>query len=204
MWSTAAGGPPDRSVQPAGRALLFSSRSLPVPSQVLTENSAPCLAVQRVLCGDRQEWARQGQRLGAKRHSAIFPRFEQRALHLCRRPIDFVGHDDVGEDRAALYDEGNLGGVVDEGAGDVRVEQVWRERMRWKDRPEASAAACATIVLASPGTPSSRTWPPVRSPMRRRWTVVSCPTTAFPTSALSDAANVAGAFVSIGVLIPGR
>src|SRR2546429_460490 len=45
-----------------------------------------------------------------------------------------------------------------------------------------SATVRTASVLASPGTPSSRTCPPVSKPMSRRSTIRSCATTRFATS----------------------
>ena len=58
--------------------------------------------LDRVLRGQHQE--RLGQRIGlvADGDLPLLHRFEQRALHLGRRAVDFVGQDDVGEDRALL------------------------------------------------------------------------------------------------------
>jgi hypothetical protein len=44
-----------------------------------------------------------------------------------------------------------------------------------------SASVRTVSVFARPGTPSSSTWPPVRSAISRRSTMVCCPTTRSPT-----------------------
>ena len=58
--------------------------------------------VERVLRGEHQE--RVGQRIGrvADGDLALLHGFEQGALHLGRGAVDFVGEDEVGEERAAL------------------------------------------------------------------------------------------------------
>ena len=55
--------------------------------------------LDRVLRGDREE--RIGQVVGrlADRHFALLHRLQQRGLRLRRRAVDFVGQQDVGEDR---------------------------------------------------------------------------------------------------------
>ena len=62
--------------------------------------------LDRVLRGDREE--RLGQRIGrlADRHFALLHRLQQRGLGLGRRAVDFVGQQDVGEDRP--FDEAEI------------------------------------------------------------------------------------------------
>src|SRR5690554_4572352 len=57
-------------------------------------------------------------------------------------------------------------------------------------------------VLATPGTPSSSTWPPTSSEMMRPVTAPSCPTTALPTS-LRTRANMARSSVASTVTADG-
>src|SRR5690606_18727821 len=61
--------------------------------------------------------------------------------------------------------------------------------MRWKRAATARARVETVSVLARPGTPSSRTCPPLRSPMSRRSTMCSCPTTTRRTSASRGSTN---------------
>ena len=56
--------------------------------------------LDRILRGQHEERRRQRDRFAAERDLAFLHRFEQRALHLGRRAVDFVGEDEVGEDRA--------------------------------------------------------------------------------------------------------
>ena len=86
--------------------------------------------LDRVLRGDRKE--RLGQRIGrlADRHFALLHRLQQRGLRLRRRAVDFVGQQDVGEDRP--FDKAEIPPAVfvffqHVGAGDVRGHQVGRE-----------------------------------------------------------------------------
>ena len=66
--------------------------------------------------------------------------FEQRRLRLRRRAVDFVGQQDVGEDRALHEGPGAAagGGILfdDVGAGDVGGHQVGRELDALEDQPE--------------------------------------------------------------------
>ena len=54
--------------------------------------------------------------------------------------------------------------------------------IRWKLIPVAPASALTAIVLASPGTPSTRRCPPARSATNIRSSSRSCPTIVFFTS----------------------
>jgi hypothetical protein len=54
-------------------------------------------------------------------------RLEQSRLHLRRRAIDFIGEQQVVEDRPALELEGALLRTVDFGAGEIGGQQVRRE-----------------------------------------------------------------------------
>ncbi len=61
--------------------------------------------------------------------------------------------------------------------------------IRLNSRSIASDTLRMISVFASPGTPTSRTWPPASSAMRISSITASCPTILFPTSARSrDAA----------------
>src|ERR1700730_12491352 len=63
-----------------------------------------------------------------------------------------------------------------------------RSGVNWTRRNVSASAAATALtarVLASPGTPSTRTWPSVRSPMRRPSISRAWPTMIFPTSCLS-------------------
>src|SRR5580693_794214 len=70
--------------------------------------------------------------------------------------------------------------------------------MRRNVRANAAATALTASVLASPGTPSTRTWPSVRSPMRRPSIRRAWPTMIFPTSFLSGSKQRLAGSVSTG------
>ena len=65
-----------------------------------------------------------------------------------------------------------------------------------------SASVRTASVLASPGTPSSRMWPPVSRPTSRRSTMASCPTMRRETSLRMrcTGSDSAGLSVSFGAL----
>jgi hypothetical protein len=69
------------------------------------------------------------ERVGAvaDRDLALLHRLEQRALHLGRSAVDLVGQDEVREDRAELRGELTLQVVVDDGADEIRRQEVRRE-----------------------------------------------------------------------------
>ena len=52
--------------------------------------------------------------------------------------------------------------------------------MRLKEPPRTSARVLMVSVLASPGTPSSRMWPPAKRPTRMRSSIASWPTMIAP------------------------
>jgi hypothetical protein len=80
-----------------------------------------------VLGGDDQEGL--GQRVGDAfdRRLAFAHRLQERRLGARRGPVDLVGQQDVGEDRAFLEEEAPFFRVVDRGAQDVGRQQVGRE-----------------------------------------------------------------------------
>ena len=98
----------------------------------------------------------------------ILHRFEERRLRFRRRPVDFVGEDDLREDRPGHEPESavSVGLVEHLGAGDVGGHEVWRELDRLNDRSRICATVLMSSVLASPGTPVIRQCPPVKSAMR--------------------------------------
>jgi len=80
----------------------------------------------RVLGRDHEEGA--GQLVGDALHRdlRLRHRLEERRLGARRRPVDLVGQEDVGEDRAGDELEGALALVEDAGAGYVRRQEVRR------------------------------------------------------------------------------
>ena len=95
------------------------------------------LVLDGVLGGDDEE--RVGHRVGraVDRRLALLHRLEEGRLGLGRRPVDLVGEDDLGHDRARPELELLVLLVVDREAGHVRGQQVRREL----DPPEAAAEA---------------------------------------------------------------
>ena len=85
------------------------------------------LLVDRVLRGEHEK--RLGQRIGmiAEGDLAFLHRLEQGGLHLGRRAVDFVGEDQVVENRAEFRFELRCLRVIDHGADEVRGQQVRRE-----------------------------------------------------------------------------
>ena len=80
-----------------------------------------------ILRGEDEERQRQQHGFFPKRRLFLLHGFEQSALNLCRRAVDFIGQKNVGEDRPALCAECRGLRVVDERADQVTGEQVWRE-----------------------------------------------------------------------------
>ncbi len=89
------------------------------------------LLINRVLRGQHEERLRELPRLAAGGNLALLHGLEQRRLRLGRRAVDFVGQDDVAEDRAAHEDDLAPAGLVvlldHVRADDVRGHQVGRE-----------------------------------------------------------------------------
>ena len=57
---------------------------------------------ERILRGEHEERIGEGIGCFADRDLPLLHRFEQRALHLGGRAVDFVGENQVGEERAEL------------------------------------------------------------------------------------------------------
>ena len=83
--------------------------------------------LDRVLRGDGQKRGRQAEGRPPDGHAAFLHRFQQGRLHLGRGAVDFVGQQDVGEDRAAVHVERGRGLVEDLRAEDVGRQEVDRE-----------------------------------------------------------------------------
>ena len=83
--------------------------------------------LDRVLRREHEERLLELERRAADRDLLLLHRLEQRRLHLGRRAVDFVGENDVREDRSALHREltGRL--VVDLRAQHVGGQQIRRE-----------------------------------------------------------------------------
>src|SRR5438105_15560648 len=83
--------------------------------------------LDRVLRGKDQERLFEQLRGAADRHLLLLHRLQQRRLQLSRRAIDFVGENDVGENRTFFYRKSSVRLIVDLGADDVGRKQIWRE-----------------------------------------------------------------------------
>jgi hypothetical protein len=107
----------------------------------------------------------------------LLHRFEQGSLGLGRRTVDLVGQDDMSEDRSG--DEGEPAparvGIVLEDVGPVMSEGIMSgvNWMRRNERLRIRATVLTSSVLASPGTPTSRTCPRARRPVSRSSTTGS-------------------------------
>ena len=80
--------------------------------------------LDRILRGEHQERLRQRMRVIVHRDLRFVHRFEQRGLRFRRGAVDFVGDDDVREDRSGLEFEALRRGVVDADADHVARQQV--------------------------------------------------------------------------------
>ena len=85
--------------------------------------------LERVLGREDEERRIELVALAGDRDLVLLHRLEQARLGLRRRPVDLVGEDEVGEDRARLEPEDPLAALLDEDvrAGDVGRHQVGRE-----------------------------------------------------------------------------
>ncbi len=96
------------------------------------------LALDRILCCQHEERIRHRVALPAEGDLPLCHHFEQRRLHLCRRPVDLIGQHEVGEDRPELGVEPLRARPVDARPDDVGRHQVGGEleaRERAADRP---------------------------------------------------------------------
>jgi hypothetical protein len=83
--------------------------------------------IDRVLCGEHDERARQLEAVALDGDLSLLHRLEQGCLRLGRRPVDLVGEDHVRKHRAGSQREGGVLGRQHVGAGDVRRQQVGGE-----------------------------------------------------------------------------
>ena len=63
----------------------------------------------------------------ANRHAALLHGLQKGALHLCGGAVDFIGEQEVGEDRSLARLEGAVLLIVDEGADHIGRQQVRRK-----------------------------------------------------------------------------
>ena len=85
------------------------------------------LLIDRVLGRQDQKRVRQFEGLIADGHLAFLHRLQQGALDLGGRAVDFVGKNQVRENRAEFRGELALAGVVDQRADQIRRKKIGRE-----------------------------------------------------------------------------
>ena len=78
------------------------------------------MVLHRILRGNHQKGLGQRVRVGVDGDLAFVHGFEQRGLRFGRGAVDFVGQQEVGEDRSALELKLLLEGIVDGNAKHVR------------------------------------------------------------------------------------
>ena len=126
------------------------------------------------------------ERLVANGDLPFLHRFEQRALHLGRRAIDFVGEDEVGEDRPALNWNSRRPPCVSMTMFVPRMSAGIKSGVNWMRLNGSSSTSLSvrtSSVLPRPGTPSSNTCPPANSAINVPSTMASWPTIILPISA---------------------
>ena len=105
-----------------------------------------------ILRGQHQERLLQLEGLVADGDLLFLHGFEQRALHLGGRAVDFVGQDEVGEDRAFARGEAAGLRIVNLRADDVGGQHVRRELQAREFHAACTSASDLTArVLARPG-----------------------------------------------------
>ena len=80
--------------------------------------------LERVLGGQHKEWLRERVCVVIDRYLEVVHRLQEARLRLGGCSIDFVGQDDVREDRALLELELTLPGIVDRHAEDIGRKQI--------------------------------------------------------------------------------
>ncbi len=140
------------------------------------------LVLDRVLGGHDEErvWHREG--LPTDGHVPLGHHLEQCRLHLRGGAVDLVGEDEVRDDRAQFGIELFATLPVDPGATRSVGTRSGVNCTRENEPPTTLAKVSTARVLATPGTPSSNTWPLARTPTSIRSTSRSCPTMTRLTS----------------------
>ncbi|MBA7655645.1 hypothetical protein ES703_63551 [subsurface metagenome] len=85
------------------------------------------LLLDRILGSHHHKGLGQWEGVGADGHLIFLHGLQQGALHLGGRAVDLVGEHDIGENGTLLDFESPLLGIVDQGADQVRGQQVRRE-----------------------------------------------------------------------------
>ncbi len=101
-----------------------------------------------ILSGDDHERGGQAVRGSVGRHLPITHRLQQGALRSRRRSVDFIGQDNIRENRAAI--ENKLGGIriKDAAAHNIAGQQVGRELNPTEDAVQAASQGLADQRLA--------------------------------------------------------
>jgi hypothetical protein len=118
--------------------------------------------------------------VAAHRAGALLHGFEQRALRLGRRAVDFVGQQHVAEDRTGHEGPGAAAGAGSSSMMSVPVMSLGiRSGVNWmrlNSRPSTWAMVRTSSVLAVPGRPVIRQWPPTNR------AIITCSSTSsWPT-----------------------
>ena len=117
------------------------------------------MVLDRVLRRQHHERRRQRVRVVIHGDLRFVHRFQERRLGLRGGAVDFVGDDDIGEDRAGLEFEALRGRVEYADADDVAGQQVGWNWMRWKVQWNERASGMREGRLPTPGTSSISRWP---------------------------------------------
>ena len=129
------------------------------PVQLRFRQRKSAFVVNRILGGDQEKRRCQFIVVSVGGHLPLGHGFEQGGLGARRGAIDFVGQHDLREERAGPELELGRLRIENGAAGDVVGQQVGVHWMRLNVQPMLRARARASMVLATPGTSSSSTWP---------------------------------------------
>ena len=126
------------------------------------------LLLDRVLRGHDDERIGQGVALVADGDLALLHGFEQRALHLGRRAVDFVCQHQIREDWTELGAELARLLIVDHGADQIRGQQVGRELHARELGVNGVANGAHRERLGQPWHALQEHVPPVNRPTKMR------------------------------------
>ena len=132
------------------------------------------LLLERVLGGEHVEGRGQVVADAGDGDVVFLHRLQQRRLGARAGAVDLVGHQELGEDRAA--DEAEAARLPS-GAWSItsepRMSEGIRSGVNWMraaERPRTVPRVSTSLVLARPGTPTRRPWPPARMVISARST----------------------------------
>ena len=115
--------------------------------------------IDGVLRGDHQEWRFEHVRFAVDGDPPFRHRFEQSGLRSRRRAIDFIRQHDLGKKGPGTEFEFGRFGVEDRAPVMSLGSKSGVHCTRLNEHPTLAAKARASIVLATPGTSSSRICP---------------------------------------------